>query len=145
MAFHFTLATVLRLREIAEQREERLLTRILAQITSTRQSLDELQQEVSTLLRLRERELQTSAPAAKLHITYAQMRSLEVMQREVNEQLAKLEGLRQQQMKVYEAAHRAREVVAGLRENQLQAYLYQQARAEQKLMDDNFIARYLRN
>jgi flagellar export protein FliJ len=145
MAFHFTLATVLRLREIAEQREERLLTRILAQVASTRQSLDELKLQVASLLTTRERELQSQTSAAQLQITYAQMRALELMQRDVSDQLSKLELLRQQQMKTYEAARRAREVVASLRETQWQSYLYQQARQEQKLMDDNFISRHARH
>lgn len=144
MAFQFSLATVLRVREIAEEKEERLLTQILSQIAATRQELNDLKASVDMLLRRSERELATWISAAQLHITYGQMRALEVMQKDVAEQLLKLEALRDQQMKIYGAARRHREVLSQLREDQLEQYRYQLSRQEQALMDDNFAARWNR-
>jgi flagellar export protein FliJ len=141
MGFQFSLATVLRLREIAEQREERLLTQILVQINSTRQSLDELKTQVNALLRRREQELQERTPAAQLHVNYAQMRALEAMQKDVTDQLAQLETLRLQQVKIYDAARCARELVAAVREQQFERFIYERARQEQMMMDDMFISR----
>ena len=144
MGFRFSLATVLRVREIAEEREERLLTQILGQIAKTQQELQELQAQVELLLRRSERELASSISAAQLHITYGQMRALELMQKDLAEQLVKLEGLRDQQMKVYAAARRNREVLSELREAQLEKFQYELSRQEQALMDDNFSARWNR-
>ena len=144
MAFRFSLATVLRVREIAEEREERLLTQILGQIAKTRQELHDLKAQVDMLLRRSEGELARSISAAQMHITYGQMRALELMQKDVAEQLGKLEALRDQQMKNYAAARRNREVLSELREGQEERFHYEQSRQEQALMDDNFAARWNR-
>lgn len=140
MAFKFSLATVLRVREIAEDKEERLLTQILGQIAKTKQELNDLQAQVDMLLRRTENELASSISAAQLHITYGQMRALEVMQKDVAEQLTKLEMLRDQQMKVFATARRNREVISQLREDQMERFKYELSRQEQALMDDNFSA-----
>jgi flagellar FliJ protein len=144
MAFRFSLATVLRVREIAEEKEERLLTQILAQIAKTKQELNDLKAQVDMLLRRTEAELATSISAAQLHITYGQMRALELMQKDVSEQLVKLELLRDQQMKIYAAARRNRQVISQLREDQIERFRYTLSRQEQALMDDNFAARWNR-
>jgi flagellar FliJ protein len=144
MKFQFTLATVLRVREIAEEREERLLTQILGQIAKTRQELHDLQAQVALLLERSERDLKSSMAAAQLHITYAQMRALELMQKDVIEQLGKLESLRDHQMNIYRAARRNREVLTELREDQKERFAYEAMRREQSLMDDNFAARSMR-
>ena len=144
MGFRFSLQTVLRVREIAEQREERLLTQILAQISATRHELQALESKVQLLLEQSKQELASSIKAAQLNVTYGHMRALQAMQKDVVEQLAKLEFLRDQQMKIYAAARRNREVLSELREGQLARFQYQQARQEQALMDDNFSARMRR-
>ena len=144
MTFRFSLATVLRVREIAEEKEERLLTQILSQIAKTQQELHELKAQVDMLLRRSEDELASSISAAQLHITYGHMRALELMQKDVAEQLVKLESLRDQQMKVYAAARRSREVLSELREAQMERFRYDLLRQEQALMDDNFAARWNR-
>jgi flagellar FliJ protein len=141
MAFRFSLQTLLRVREIAEEREERLLTQILAQISATRQELHTLEGQVQMLLERSERELASSIKAAQLNITYGHMRALEGMQKDVTGQLAKLESLRDQQMKIYAAARKNREVLSDLRESQLASFQYRQGRQEQALMDDNFSSR----
>jgi flagellar FliJ protein len=144
MAFKFTLATVLRLREIDEEREERLLGQILSQIASTRLELDDLQLQVDNLLRSREQQLQTTTSAAQLQITYGHMRALEVLQKDVAVQIDNLETLRDQQMRIYQNARRNREVVTSLRDQQQAVYREMRKRKEQAQMDDNFAARLAR-
>ncbi len=144
MAFRFSLQTLLRVREIAEEREERLLTQILGQISSTRQELHTLEVQVQLLLERSERELASSIKAAQLRVTYGHMRALEGMQKDVTGQLTKLESLREQQMKIYAAARKNRELLSDLRESQLASFHYQQGRQEQALMDDNFSSRMRR-
>jgi flagellar export protein FliJ len=141
MAFRFSLATVLRLREIAEEREERLLGQILKQIVQAKQAIADLEAHRSNLIRQREADLQNQMSAAELHVSYAQLRALEDKQKQAAEQLTKLETLRVQQLKIYEAAHRNRELLTGMREEQLESHRLEQTKLEQSIMDDNFISR----
>ena len=141
MSFRFSLATVLRLREIAEEREERLLGRISSQIAQARENLDNVQIQYADLLRRRELELERRMAAAELHISYGQMRALEEMQKNTQDELDKLEALRGQQLKAYEVAHRNRELLEGMREEQLQLFHLEQVRQNQKTMDDVFASR----
>jgi flagellar export protein FliJ len=141
MAFKFTLSTVLRLREIAEEREERLLGQILSQISQNRQTLSELQAKYALLIQRRESELSRQMSAAELQIFYGQMRTVEDLLVKSKEQLVKLEIHRQQQMKVYENAHRNKELLTSMREDQQSIFRREQTRQEQKRMDDNFSAR----
>jgi flagellar export protein FliJ len=141
MGFRFPLATVLRLREIAEDREERLLAQILRQIAHTRQDLEDLGAERAQLVRTREGELQQRMAAADLHLSNAQIVAIEERQKVALELMNKLETLRSQQVKVYEATHRNRELLAGMRAQQREWFHTEQSRQEQRIQDDNFAAR----
>lgn len=141
MSFRFPLDMVLRLRQIKEDEEERSLSQILFQIAEARNTLLDLHRQVEALLRRRELDIQQPLTAANLHISYGQMRALENMEKDLRDQLGKLEALRIQQMKVYEAARRDRELLSGMRKKQHEQYRYEQARREQNTMDDNFGSR----
>lgn len=141
MAFQFPLATLLRLREIAEQREERLLGQIQSQIAQHQQTLLDLAAQRRSCIAHREQMFQQGTPSAEIVGFYDRIRKIEELEQKGREQLAKLEGLRIQQMKAYEAAHGKKELLAGLREEQLEAYRSTQTRREQSVMDDNFSSR----
>jgi flagellar export protein FliJ len=141
MAFRFSLATVLRLKEIAEEREERLLGQILQQIAQQMQRIADLEAQRADLIRRREAGLQQQMSAAELHISYGQMQSLEVKKKEAHVQLAKLESLRIQQVKIYETAHQNYELLTSMRVEHLELYRREQAKQEQGIMDDNFVSR----
>ncbi len=141
MAFQFPLATVLRLREIAEEREERLLSQILGQIAQAQQTLADLSAQRALLICARESELQQRVSAAELHFSNAQIVLVEERQKKALEQLDKLETLRLQQVKIYEEAHRKRELLAGMRDEHLEHFRTEQSRREQNMLDDNFAAR----
>jgi flagellar export protein FliJ len=141
MAFRFSLATVLRLREIAEEREERLLGQILTQMARARESLTDLQAQQLDSIRRREVELTQQIAVAELHVFYGEIKLLGEKQQLAREQIEKLEALRVQQTKVYELAHQARELLSGMREEQLDAFEYERGRKEQGTLDDNFSSR----
>jgi flagellar FliJ protein len=141
MAFKFPLATLLRLREIAEQREERLLGQIQAQIAQSRQTLSDLATQRKSLIVQREKITQQSTPSAEIVGFYDRIRKIEELEKTGGEHLAKLEVLRIQQMKVYETARGKKELLDGIREEQLQVYRSTQTRREQSVMDDNFSSR----
>ena len=144
MAFKFSLATVLRLREIAEDREERLLMQIRHQMAQSHQELAALDARCITVIAQRESELTSQIPATELQDSYLQIAVLEERKKVVREHLTKLEMLRVQQMKVYETAHRDLEVIEQIREEKLELFQREQVRREQHDMDDNFAARRAR-
>lgn len=141
MGFRFALATLLRLREIAELREERLLGQILNQIAQSRQTLAELEAQRQSLIAQRELALRQTTSAFDITGFYGRMRGIEDQELAGREHLAKLMTLREQQMKIYETAHRNRELLSGLRSDQLEAFQREQIRQEQNAMDDNFSSR----
>ena len=141
MGFRFPLATLLRLREISEEREERELGKILREMAQVEQSVIDMQAQRDNLILLRERRLRSTLTSAEIQATYQEIALLETRQTETREQLSKLEVLRQHQLTRYEAAHRDREVISGLREDKLDLYRREQTRQEQNRMDDNFSSR----
>ena len=145
MAFQFPLATVLRLREIAEEREERVLGQILTQMARARNNLAELHAQHAASICRRETELQRPMAVSELHVFYGEMRLLEEKQQLAREQIEKLEALRVQQTRVYEAAHQARELLSDMRAKQVDVYEYELGRREQATLDDNFSSRRARS
>ena len=141
MGFRFPLATLLRLREIAEQREERLLGQILNQIVQGRQTLADLEVQRRNLIAQRELALQQTTSAFDIMGFYGRMQEIDTLEATGREHLAKLVTLHEQQMKVYETAHRNRELLSGMKGEQLEAYRREQTRQEQNAMDDNFSSR----
>ena len=143
MAFKFSLATLLRLKEIAEDREERLLGQIMNQIAQSKQTLIELGNRRVGLIRRREIALEQKTSAAELNVFHGQIRAIEDLEVSGHDQLVKLEALRLKQMKLYEAAHQNRELLSGMRDDQAEAHQRERTRQEQNVMDDNFSSRRL--
>ncbi len=141
MAFKFSLATLLKLREISEQREERLLGQIQSQIVKSRQSLADLAAQREELFRVREEALQQSTSAVDLLHSYEQVRNVERLEESGREQLAKLITLRDQQMKIYQGAHVKTEVLREMRSGQKETFYKELTKREQSVMDDNFSSR----
>jgi flagellar FliJ protein len=141
MAFRFSLATLLRLREIAELREERLLVQIQNQIAQSRQSLADLAAQREGVVRQREQALQQTTSGFDLLDSYAQVKRLEGLEKSGREQLRKLLLLRDQQMKIYQTAHRNSEVLSDMSVAQKDAFYKERTKQEQSAMDDNFSSR----
>lgn len=141
MGFRFSLATLLRIREIAEQREERLLGQIEQEIAQHRKTLVDLALQRERMILQREEALLQSTSAVDLinsHVRVAAIRELEASGRD---QLAKLTALREKQMKIYQTAHRNSELLAGMRDDQRLEYDKSRIKQDQAAMDDNFSSR----
>lgn len=141
MAFRFSLQTVLRLRQIAEQREERAMEEILRKVAQQRQHLSDLAELKERLVGQCETMLRLKTSAAEMALLQGQIQALKNKQITEENQLAQLEEQRQAQMKVYEAAHRERELLSRMREQQVDEFKRVQARKEQMQMDDVFSSR----
>jgi len=141
MSFQFPLATVLRVRGIVEEKEERLLQQILAEIAQTHDALTRIHAEILESDASRHAEVFKTRAGHNIHAAYGRMNELKQTRKMLEEQLEKLEELRDRQIAVYEAARRNREMLTGMHEEQRSAYESGIARMEQKTIDDNYIAR----
>jgi flagellar FliJ protein len=145
MTFQFSLATVLRVRGILEDQEERLLQKILFEIAQTREALQQTDAEIAGTDVAREEDIFKPFIGRNIHMSYGEVEELKQRKKNLEEQIEKLEDLRDKQLKIYEKARRNREMLTDMREEKLSAYESDVARNEQKTLDDNFIARRGRN
>jgi len=141
MAFRFPLATVLRVRESMEQREERSLKRIQLEMARVLRQIEELSAEIAKAHDAQEEALRRPIPAGHLHSLLWEAQSAAERRKALLHILQTLEQQRDQQMKVYQAAHRAHETMLSMLRAQRSAYELEQARTQQKYIDDIFIAR----
>jgi flagellar protein FliJ len=141
MSFQFPLATVLRYRESLEQREYLALETIQQEIVRVEQRISQVENDSSVARQRRMADLTQGTRAAVMQSDYEYEGFLE-------QEVERLRGLKQelkvkwrQQLAAYERARRNRETLEKLRQKQLDAYTQEQAKREQMLMDDLFLAR----
>jgi flagellar export protein FliJ len=144
MAFRFTLAAVLKYRKNLEQREYLALGRVQQEIVQVEAQLHECEQWLSEDTRLRTAE--TARGIASIHLQEAYERELRLQRQrdalQIQQQELRLKRL--QCLKAYELARQKREILERLRDQQLQAYVLDQGRREQRRVDDLFLSRLKR-
>jgi flagellar export protein FliJ len=141
MAFQFSLAVVLRLREVMEKREERALQSIQLDVSRTLQAIEELSVAIGGAQQARETAMQQTISGGHLHSLLWEEQVAEQGLRLLLGKLQVLEQEREKQMKVYQAAHRDREMLSDMMEKQKDIYEREWLREEQKRLDDIFMAR----
>jgi len=141
MSFQFSLATVLRIRGILEEKEERMLQQILFELTQTREALARTEAEILESDASRCADIFKTRIGRNIHASYGEINELKQKRKSLEEKIEKLEQLRDRQVVVYETARRNREMLTGMHQEQRTAYESGLARMEQKTIDDNFIAR----
>jgi flagellar export protein FliJ len=141
MAFRFSLATVLRVRENIEKREERALQSIQLEIARLSRQIENLAAEIANAHIARNTALQKPIAAINLQMMTWQTHAAEDRKTALLQALAALEQKREAQVKAYQAAHRDHETVLNIMREQKDAYEQEQTRAQQKSLDDIFIAR----
>ena len=144
MAFRFSLQTVLRLRQIAEEREERAMEEILRNVAQQQQALRSLAEDRERLFRQCETTLQLKTSAAELLLLHGQIQATADLEAKGRKHLAHLEGKREAQMRLYETARRDRELLTAERQQQAEQFRRLQVRKEQLQMDDIFSSRRTR-
>ena len=145
MAFEFSLATVLRVRDIVEQREERLLQRIQQQITQTSQALAETNADISRWNVRGTTELFSLSVGRDFQASYAALQQLKLSREELLGQLEKLKQLREIQLTLYRASRCEREMLTDMRDKKRAVYNSGMTRRAQSTLDDNFVARQRRS
>jgi flagellar FliJ protein len=141
MGFQFSLETVLRVRGIVEEREERMLQQITFEISQTKERLAQIDAEITGLDAARRADVLKPSIGHNIHASYGELKALKQSREDQRAKVEKLEQLRKRQVAVYEAAHRNREMLTDMHDEKRNAYESDMARREQKTIDDNFIAR----
>jgi flagellar export protein FliJ len=145
MPFRFPLAAVLMVRENAEEREERALKKVQLETAHVSRQIEEVNAEIASAHDAREQSMRNPIPAFQLQ---AYLTQLELAAEKKKILLHHLQNLRlelDRQMKVYQACHRDREALSNMLEKQREAYNREQAREQQKQLDDMFMSRRHRN
>ena len=141
MAFRFPLAAVLKVRESVEKREERALQRILLEIAQMLRRIEELGEQIAKAHAAREHALRQPIPASHLQSLLWEAEAAAAQKTSMLNSLKQLEQRRDEQMKIYSAAHRDHETILNIQHEQRDAYEQERARTEQKYLDDIFMAR----
>ena len=141
MAFQFSLGTVLRFRSVLEEREERMLQKILFEISQTLETLAQTDAGIAESDTARSADVFKPFIGRNVHASYGVVKELKRSRETLLGQIEKLEQLRDRQRIIYEGARRNREMLTDIREEKRCVYESDAARREQKTLDDNYIAR----
>jgi flagellar export protein FliJ len=145
MAFRFTLASVLGVRESLERREELALTRIQLEMARVQREIEGVNADLAEAQRMREESMRQPIPAAQLQAMLYAADGAGERKKKLMESLVVLERQRGEQMRAYQAARRARQVLSDLRAQHLESWELDEARTQQKAMDDIFATRNQRS
>ena len=132
---------MLRVRGILEEREERMLQKILFEISQSFEALAQIDAEISGSNASRRAEILRPVVGRQIHVSYGEVKELKQKRIDVLDRIEKLEQLRDKQLILYEKARRNREMLTDMRDEKRSAYDSDLARSEQKTLDDNYIAR----
>jgi flagellar export protein FliJ len=141
MAFQFSLATVLRVRKIIEEREEGRLQRILFDISTIFDQIERNDADLTESDASRHTDVSRSCIGLQVHDSYGKVRQLKERRKDLERQIEELERARDEQLTVYDAARRDREMLTDMREKKRTAYDADMSKREQSTLDDNYIAR----
>jgi flagellar export protein FliJ len=145
MAFRFSLAAVLLVRENAKKREEQALRTIQLEISRLDRQVEELNADLLNTHSAREQAMQQPIPAAQLHSFLHRVQTIAETKKTLLHRLHALELDRERQMNVYQVAHRDLETIVEMFDEQREAHDQELNRTEQKNLDDIFAARRQRN
>jgi flagellar export protein FliJ len=145
MAFHFTLAAVLRYRETIEQRECHALERIQQELARVELQIRQNESDSSAAMRNRVAELTEGVRAVEMQAAYEYQKALEQQREVLRARWQELKVKWRQQLKCYELARRNLETLDKLRQKQLEVYCREQAKQEQAMIDDLFLSRRRRS
>jgi hypothetical protein len=141
LAFEFSLQAVLRARIVVEEREERLLQKILVEIAQCAAEIVRLHAEMQRVNAARRDSALQSSLGRTLHAQYGEMQELKRRHDLLLGQLEKFEELKTMQLQIYHTARRNRELLTEMRSTRREVYDAGLAHREQSVLDDNFIAR----
>jgi flagellar export protein FliJ len=147
MAFHFSLDAVLHFRRSIEHQQELRLRAANQRVGRVRNMIEHLDGRRQELNSAQSKELSAGVTAAELRFELQCDVELLRQRRELEQQLAGVQKVRDQQREIFQQARQARETLEGVRDQQLRVHQKEAARREQRGLDDLFLMRreYLRH
>lgn len=146
MAFEFPLQAVLHLRKSIEHQQQLRLVVANQAVARVRHLMEQADVRRVDLHSTRQKELSSGITAAELRFGLVCEGELLRQRRELEQQLVRLQHLRDQQREIFQRARRERETLESVRDRQLSLYRKEASRREQRSMDELFLLRreYLR-
>ncbi len=146
MPFHFPLQAVLHYRQSVEHQQEIRLRAANQQVARAQHLIEQMDLQRKELRSMEMEELSSGTSAAELQFGALREAAMLRRRREFEQQLIRVQQLRDQQREIFQQACRAREMLESLRDQQLSLYKKDAARREQRSLDDLFLMRreYLR-
>lgn len=144
MPFQFSLAAVLRYRESLEQREYLALETLQQEVALLELKVRQVEETYMAATRNCKTKLAQGMRAADLQCAYRYQSALEKHRDVLKSQLHDAKLKWQRQLRSYQLAQRKRETLDQLRSQQLADYRQEQAKRDQKALDDIFLSRHRR-
>jgi flagellar export protein FliJ len=146
MASHFPLQAVLHFRQSIEHQHELRLRAANQQVARARHILDQLDARLLQLHTRWSQDVAAGTSGAELRFALSCEATLRQQRQVVQNELLRLQNLRDEQQRIFQQARRDRETFESLRDYQLREYRREAARREQRQLDDLFLLRqaYLR-
>lgn len=139
MAFRFTLAPLLRLRQSIERQRTLKLQEANLNVSRAQETLVQLNRSLSDSMRADETALKGGSTAAGLQFATLVVENMQRYREELQADISKLELLRQQALADYHLAFREREILESLRARQRRTYQQEQLRREQQELDATYL------
>ena len=139
MAFRFTLAPLLRLRQSIERQRTLKLQEANLQVSRAQEKLAQLERSLAESANSDASALQAGRTAAELHFAYVLRENLHLFRQELHSDILKLELLRQQALGEYHQAYREREVLETLRAREHRVHQQEQLRRQQRELDATYL------
>jgi len=141
MAFKFPLATVLRLRESIEKREELTMQTIQLELARLRQTIDAVSNDIEQRAQKLQKRIERTVEASELQLDLAEIERSVEMRKTLLKEVEVAKNRHKEQSKVYRAAARARQTLTEMQSECRAAYEQKQERIQQKFLDDIFVSR----
>lgn len=141
MAFRFSLETLLRFRQSLERRQEILLQAANQRVALARSEIENLERYLEYRRTTRSAELNRGAFASELQFEILGDDALRKRGQVLDQELSRLQALRDQELDRFHKARADREAVESIRDRQRIAYNEDQKRRAQRHLDDLFLMR----
>jgi flagellar export protein FliJ len=146
MPFRFPLEAILHLRRSLEHQQESRLHAANQQVARVRHLIDGVDHRLQEMRVQAAQQLSEGVTAAEIRFSLLSEIALGHQRLVLQQELLRVQALRDEQQKIYQKVRRERETFEIVREDQLREYQREAARREQRQLDDSFLLRetYLR-
>jgi flagellar export protein FliJ len=141
MAFRFSLDPLLRFRRSLEHQEQERLAKASARVAEVEMQVEELSSALGNFAEREAGQMQSGMTGAEIQFDLLCRSAMLRRREELQTELVCREELRAVCREALQKARRERETLDSLREQQLNTYLQEEKRREQRRMDDTFLLR----